>query len=164
MVIVKDKSDFYQAMSAPNCKITQEVVDKLCLWIRKGNYIKTACEAVGISRETFYRWARNAERGEEPYKSFMTELKRNESLGHVEDICSIHDDKSWVAKMTLRSRRHPELWQEVSRVQHEHELAPELQSYHSESADHVKRLRQAGVIPGEYRELTSGEDQAGEET
>ena len=45
----------------------------------KGNYIKRACEATGISRQTFYNWLRLAEEGKQPYLDMFDTFKKSRS-------------------------------------------------------------------------------------
>ena len=37
-------------------KYCPEIIEKLCKHLRQGSSIKSACAAVGISRETFHKW------------------------------------------------------------------------------------------------------------
>lgn len=37
-------------------KLTDELRDEICELLENGNFIETACDAVGISHQTFYRW------------------------------------------------------------------------------------------------------------
>ena len=37
-------------------KYTEELVETLCKHLEKGSTIKSACAAVGISKQTFYEW------------------------------------------------------------------------------------------------------------
>lgn len=37
-------------------KYSKELIDKICKHLKQGATITTTCEAVGISRETFYDW------------------------------------------------------------------------------------------------------------
>jgi len=37
-------------------KFSKEIIEKICKHLKKGATITSACEAVGISRETFYDW------------------------------------------------------------------------------------------------------------
>lgn len=37
-------------------KFSKEIIEKICKHLKAGSTITSACEAVGISRETFYDW------------------------------------------------------------------------------------------------------------
>ncbi|MFI9845051.1 hypothetical protein ACIHFD_49090 [Nonomuraea sp. NPDC051941] len=42
-------------------KLTQELQEALCEYVRKGNYLTVACDLIGVHESTVYRWL---ERGE----------------------------------------------------------------------------------------------------
>jgi hypothetical protein len=50
----------------PTAKIEDDpkIVDIICQYISDGNYVETACRAAGISRTTFTRYSRMAERAQ----------------------------------------------------------------------------------------------------
>lgn len=41
-------------------KLTSELIKDISLLLRRGSYIESAAAACGISKDTFYRWLRNA--------------------------------------------------------------------------------------------------------
>ena len=164
----------------PNCKLTPEVQETICHWISKGNYISRACQAAGISDETLRTWVRKDREGDEFYLEFLEALKKAEAQASVERIARIQDaakggipikrktitrkDGSteveesyalpqWQADAWTSERKEPQDWGQKVRVHQQIELSPELERYHRESADQVKKLREAGVIPGEFTEL-----------
>ncbi|MGW0485808.1 hypothetical protein [Nonomuraea sp. NPDC003214] len=57
-----DTTDHEQPKIGRPTKLTAELQDELCDYLRKGNYLVTACDLVGIHESTVYRWM---ERGEE---------------------------------------------------------------------------------------------------
>lgn len=40
-------------------KYTPEIVVQIIKYIEAGNYVKTACQAVGLHRDTFYEWKKD---------------------------------------------------------------------------------------------------------
>ena len=40
-------------------KYTPELVSELIKYIEAGNYVTTACQAVGINRDTYYEWLKD---------------------------------------------------------------------------------------------------------
>jgi len=65
----------------------KELLDKL----RDGNNVSTACKAVGISRQTFYRWKANdqkfdyeTDRAESEGDSFMADFAENKAKEHIQ--------------------------------------------------------------------------------
>jgi len=37
-------------------KYSEELTEKICKYLKRGNTITTTCQAVGISKETFFQW------------------------------------------------------------------------------------------------------------
>ena len=101
-----------------------EIREAILEHVRKGNYIKTACEAVGINPQTLYNWEQYAEeyrlnpdssssRTEygKAYYDFVQELKRaraeNVSL-HVANIQEASKKQGqWTASAWLLERMNP---------------------------------------------------------
>lgn len=42
-----------------NLKYSPEIVQELIKYIEAGNYVTTACQAVGICRESYYQWLKD---------------------------------------------------------------------------------------------------------
>lgn len=103
-------------------KITPEVVDKLCDLIRGSNRVITACEAVGITRETYYNHLRHAKEGQalidngadiddlEPRHqrglTLRNRIREALAIGETEDIQTVKDmPNNWTARAWLLERR-----------------------------------------------------------
>jgi len=81
-------------------KLTPELQERICEFIRGGNYFSTACFAVGLGETTFYKWM---ERGEEkkvggegvkvesPFKEFREAIKKAEAEAEVERVARIRE-------------------------------------------------------------------------
>ena len=118
-------------------KLTPQIIDEIEYLVGGGNYISTACQAVGINHQTYYNWLERGEKGEEPYFAFVEALKRAEAkaeaarVARVEaagiggnlmrkktitkpDGTVIEDEQwsqpQWLADMTHLERRHPDRW------------------------------------------------------
>lgn len=99
-------------------KLTQELQEKICDYIAKGNYAVTACNAVGISESTFYNWLERAEEeernGEGIYLEFMESIKRAEAIAEAEMVQKFATEANkpgnWLALATFLERRHPKRW------------------------------------------------------
>jgi transposase len=106
-------------------KLTPELTKRLCDWLEAGNFIETACDMEGISRESFYEWLRRGERAWsndiEPvnYVQFSDMVKK--AMARME-ILTINDLRAgpmnWQAKAWWLERRHPDRW--GNRQKHEH--------------------------------------------
>lgn len=96
-------------------KITPELVDKICLAIRAGNYAKIACEMVGIGETTYYRWMElgQKEGAQKVYREFWESIKRAEADAEIANVALIRqaaNNGSWQAASWLLERKHGERW------------------------------------------------------
>ena len=98
-------------------KLTPELIQRICDFIHKGNYVSTACRAVGIHTSTYFNWVKRGEADTEAdidsvYTLFMQALLKAEAEAEVELVKIVNDaaPKNWIAAMTLLERRHPEKW------------------------------------------------------
>jgi hypothetical protein len=73
----------------PN-KLTKELQDTICAFIRAGNYIETAAVASGISKDTLYLWLkRGAVRKNGRWTKFSDAVKRALSEYETRDVAAI---------------------------------------------------------------------------
>jgi hypothetical protein len=68
----------YKPMGRPS-KLTAELREQIIYLILEGNYIETACQAVGVSPVTYHRWIARANNAEAKATELLTdaELERN---------------------------------------------------------------------------------------
>jgi len=151
-------TDVY-ASAPPNSKISQDVVNKICEYISKGNYISVSCEAVGISRETFYNWLELGEKRVEPYFTLLTEFKKAEADAEANRVAKLHlaGEKSWQANAWLLERKQPDRWGQTQRIHQTVDMSPEAKSYMAA----LTQANQQLVIEGEARVLPAGRDNEG---
>src|SRR5438093_10461330 len=64
-------------------KLTPERGAQLVDDVRHNVYIETACRRVRITEKTYYNWVDRADRGEEPYASFLQSIRAAESEGEA---------------------------------------------------------------------------------
>ncbi len=102
-------------------KLTPERQAKILEYIRQGNYIHTACQAAGITDQTFRNWRQRAEDGEQPYSDFFEAVKRAEAEAEPGMVGSLtrHGSDNWVAAATFLERKYPTRWGRHDRVDHE---------------------------------------------
>ena len=91
-------------------KLTPEVQADLVQAIRLGATRELACDYVGISTTTLYRWLQQGDVAEDgPYREFRDAIKKAEGRGAVEALARIQTaakDGSWQAAAWLLERRH----------------------------------------------------------
>jgi len=94
-------------------KLTKELQDRICQLISAGNYIKTACEASGISEQTFLNWKNWGEKkGHGLYFEFFESVKRAEAIAIAKNVTVIQiaSQNSWQAAAWWLERKYPKDW------------------------------------------------------
>jgi len=94
-------------------KLTPELQEKLCGFIRAGNYETTAAEACGVSESTYFNWKAKGEKAQRgKYRDFLEDIKKAiaqaEAL-HVQRIVNA-GSAHWQASAWYLERKHHERW------------------------------------------------------
>jgi hypothetical protein len=98
------------------CSLTDQRATKILDLVRRGNYLGTACRAVGVSQRTVNRWRARGREGKQPYKQFLVDLSAalaEAEAHHVENIreaASKGDGKNWTASAWWLERTNPKKW------------------------------------------------------
>jgi hypothetical protein len=106
-------------------ELTEALIVQATALVRDTHFVSTAASLLGISRETFYKWAergsrerRRRDRGKEPrpdeelYLAFSDTVKKALAEGeryHIENIKKASSN-SWQASAWVLERRHPQRW------------------------------------------------------
>ena len=110
-------------------KLTPEVQEKICEYVRQGLTYEIAARAAGISESTFYRWRERGERARSgKFREFWEALKRAEAEAEqrlVERILAASSD-TWQAAAWMLERRYPDRWGRKDRVRHETDFGDAL--------------------------------------
>ncbi len=100
-----------------------DAVSALLHHVSQGNYIETSCLISGISKNTLYRWLKEAEQVQDPSHPavrFRDALKKAEAIAEAEDVANVRragrTPQYWAASMTHLERRHPDRWAKRSEV------------------------------------------------
>jgi len=159
-------------------KLTPVLSKDIVRLIAEGNYISTACQANGISSNTYDNWLNWGEEGREPYLAFFIAIKRAEAEAEARRVArveaagiggnlvrkktittkdgSVIEDEQfaqpqWLADMTHLERRHPDRWGRKDRTR------VDINERKSITITHVEIVLNEGegtpVIEGEAREL-----------
>lgn len=104
-------------MAGRPSKLTPEITDELAQILEQGNWVDTACDQVGISRDTFYKWVARGKRGRaydiEPVNYVEFALRIGQAVAQVE-IDSVKElrkaPNNWQATAWWLERRHPDKW------------------------------------------------------
>jgi len=127
-------------------KLTPQLQEKICKYISEGNYLNVACDAVGISDQTYNSWLH---RGDEElkngggiYSSFLEAVKRASAEQEAriaerllagampgvrktvtkdgpdgQTVEVTETGGDWLAAATYLERRHPDRWGRRDRTQ-----------------------------------------------
>jgi len=70
-------------------KYSEEIIEKICRHLKKGNTINTTCQTVGISKETFFQWMKKSDFSDSikkamaiPDKKVENALYKSAMMGH----------------------------------------------------------------------------------
>ena len=94
-------------------KLTPELQEKILLHIRAGNYIRTACMAVGISEQDYFNWVKWGEqRRKGVFFEFFKAVKKAEAEAEARlvTIVNLAGPSNWQAAMTMLERKYPDRW------------------------------------------------------
>lgn len=140
-------------------KLTPELQTKICKYMRDGNYLTTACQAVGIDTVTFNSWLHRGEEeqknGGGMYYDFLIAIKNAEAEAEDELVKVIREagvvKKEWLPAMTMLERRHRERWGRPAPVGITIDDHKELHITHVEY--NLGTGDRPQIIEGEVREL-----------
>jgi len=113
------------AKTGRKTKLTPELQEQIVRYIEAGNYAKVACQAVGISEKTYYKWKRQGKEAE--YKleegkkltnkenelsQLSQSIRQAEARGEVRNVTTIQiaAKKDWRAALEMLARKHPKRW------------------------------------------------------
>lgn len=92
-------------------KLTKARCDKIVDGVRKGNYITTVCQSVGISRGTYTNWKKWGEQGKEPYATFYERVTQAEAEAEMDILNVIYtnaiDQGNWLSSAWILERKYP---------------------------------------------------------
>lgn len=99
-----------------SAKLTDELIEKVSKCIKIGCYVETAAAICGISKDTFYRWLRNAKNTD----ASDLEIKLSDAVlvamaeSELKDLQTIQDatqgPNGWKAAAWRLERRFPQRW------------------------------------------------------
>lgn len=95
--------------------------ERICQLISAGNYIKTACQAVGISEQTYINWMEWGEKSRKGlYFVFFEAVKKAEAQAIARNVAVIQaaTKDNWQAAAWWLERKHPQDWGKKERHEH----------------------------------------------
>jgi hypothetical protein len=99
-------------MAGRRLKLNDEMIDKIAGIIASGNYVKTACDIVGISETTYYDWMQKGKAGKKPYAKLSEAIKKAEAVAEAKRVQTILEasEEQWQAAAWYLERRYPDRW------------------------------------------------------
>lgn len=92
-------------------KISQELIEKICLAVRAGNYIETAAAYAGVNKSTLYDWLKRGARarGGGIYKDFSNAVEQAMATAEVHMVAKIAKaaERNWGAAAWHLERTRP---------------------------------------------------------
>jgi hypothetical protein len=110
------------AAKRPKHKWTPEREAVLLQALRVGNYVETAAQYAGISKETYYNWLAYGEAGKPPFKDFLDKVAEAHAHAEIASLTRIQkaaEDGNWFAAAWILERRFPERWARKDHLIHE---------------------------------------------
>ncbi len=96
---------------AAKTSLTPQVQKTIVEAIGRAMYREVACQLAGITRQTLWNWEQRGEAGEEPYASFLAELRKSEAEAEDFLVAQIREGASnWQSKAWIAERRWPKRW------------------------------------------------------
>jgi hypothetical protein len=105
--------------------LTDELIETIAQAIRVGSYVETAVALAGISKDSFYRWLRQAESDDanemtvklsDAVKKALAESEKRD----LDVIDKAAQEGEWTAAAWRLERKFPNKWGRQSKVQLEH--------------------------------------------
>ena len=115
-------------------KISEEITEKIMVYIRSGAYVETACVACGVVKQTFYNWLKIANaarvkieagesvtRKERECVKFLDALEKAMAEAEMIDVMTIRkaSAENWQAAAWRLERKFPDKWGRRDTVRNE---------------------------------------------
>ncbi|NLA45469.1 MAG: hypothetical protein GX869_07490 [Candidatus Cloacimonetes bacterium] len=130
-----------------NLKLNQELIKKVCGYIKTGNYIETSCRACGITAKTYYEWIKKAEiKPNSIYGMFSKAIEEAEAEAEIALELEIRKKvpEDWRAGDTILKKRFRKRWGD--KIEYEGGMAVTV-----DVGDKVKKLLQD---PKQYKTIS----------
>jgi len=141
-------------------KLSTELISALVRELEKGHFAEAACDLVGLSRSTFYRWlslGNQAERGQ--FRDFSDAIKKAQAKAEARDLDVINAAAAsghWQAAAWKLERRNPRRWGLQVRSAISREIEECIERLEAEFASEPQLYERAlcalaAEEPGKYR-------------
>jgi len=99
-------------------KLTPELQEKICRYLRLGAYVETACKIVGVHKDTFYEWVKRGNKGTAPYAAFVAAIDVAMGEAEMRDVAIIGEaaKTQWTAAAWRLERKFPDRYGRFDRM------------------------------------------------
>lgn len=100
----------------PSIEITPEIIERLTVMLRAGNYLHVAIAASGVSRATFMRWmqrGKSKRASDVVYVDLRARVEQARAEGEVRMVTTIAaaaQKGDWRAALAMLEREFPDRW------------------------------------------------------
>jgi transposase len=122
-------------------KLSPKLIQRIVLYLRRGNYVETAAAAAGISKVTLYDWIKKGARLRNGKKEEFTDeekllircsedIDQAVALAEDRDVNIIHEaaETQWQAAAWRLERKHFARWGRKEKIEHSGKIeTPNLQ-------------------------------------
>lgn len=120
-------------------KLNEAMKNKICSFIRNGNYVETAAAAAGINKSTLYDWLKKgANQKTGIYKQFSDEVAQAVAESEIKDLGMIQEaakNGNWQAAAWRLERRFNSKWGRKEKI------SADIQSEHTEKEELIIERR-----------------------
>jgi hypothetical protein len=141
-------------MSSKNGKYKPEVVNKLLDYVRAGNFIKTACECVGVSPETYRKWTKL-----HPDFARRAKVAEAEAIAHNVSVIETASKSNWQASAWFLERKDYKNWGKKQQIGGIEESPLVIRSLGKEYEDKSREelIKEFNEDLEKYQAITSGQ-------
>jgi transposase len=100
-------------------KLTPKLTEHICELLRWGNYIETACNYAGVSKQTLYDWMKLGNRENQGiHRDFLDAVHKAMAEAEMRDVQNIHNaaKTDWKASAWRLERKYPTKWGRMERL------------------------------------------------
>jgi len=111
-------------MAGRPTKLNHQIADEIVKLLRAGNYVETACNYVGLHKDTFYHWMKRGERANRQdraggFVEFSDAIKKAMAHAEVRALLAIQKGGlGWQGSAWFLERRHRDRWCSNTRLDH----------------------------------------------
>lgn len=98
-------------------KLTQDVIDKICSYLKHGEYVETAIALADVPKPTFYLWCKlGHEKDRSIYAKLLDAVQKAQADAERKDLLYISKaaSKQWQAAAWRLARRNPTRWADTA--------------------------------------------------